>query len=147
MIKETSGVSNFLSIKSTVAAGQRSGLLPQLCRKGVIFLTEELRNILKAYAQKIHELLGESLTDIILYGSYARGEATPESDVNILILANLSESRIHELEPEIMLYTYEVNVANNILIHPLIKPYKLYHFWSSVHPLYQKIDSEGVKFY
>lgn len=113
----------------------------------MISLTEELRNILKAYAQKIHELLGEHLTDIILYGSYARGEATPESDINILILANLTETQIHEIEPDIMLYTYEVNVANDILIQPLVKPYKLYHFWSSVYPLYQKIDSEGVKFY
>lgn len=115
--------------------------------KGVIFLTEELRNILKAYAQHIHELLGEYLTDIILYGSYARGEATPASDVNILILANLTEEQIHEIEPEIMLYTYEVNLTHNILIHPLTAPYKLYHYWSSVHPLYQKIDAEGVKFY
>ncbi len=106
-----------------------------------------MRSILKEYAEQIHVFLGERLTDVILYGSYARGEATTESDVNILILVNMSEEQVHEVEAEIMLYTYEINVTYDILIHPLVKVYKLYHFWSSVYPLYQKIDSEGVKFY
>ena len=45
----------------------------------MIYTTEELREIIKPIAEKY------SIPAVYLFGSYARGEATDESDVDILV--------------------------------------------------------------
>jgi hypothetical protein len=45
--------------------------------------------------ERLKESLGESLVSFVLYGSYARGQIDPESDVDILIIAEgLSDSSL-----------------------------------------------------
>lgn len=56
--------------------------------KKVSRVTESLLEILK-------QRLGEKLVSVVLFGSYARGQITPESDVDILIIAEgLSSSSL-----------------------------------------------------
>lgn len=42
--------------------------------------------LLKVLSHELAELLGEELDRVILYGSYARGEERPDSDLDILIV-------------------------------------------------------------
>ena len=46
----------------------------------------ELQIILSEIAKTAKETFGEQLDSVILYGSYARGDYTPDSDVDIMIL-------------------------------------------------------------
>lgn len=54
--------------------------------------TEELNETLKglaiAYARALKELPGESLVAVVLFGSVARNEATPLSDIDLLVIAS-----------------------------------------------------------
>ncbi len=55
-------------------------------------LTEKARfemvlSILESLKEELGNCLGENLTSIVLYGSYARGQTTVDSDVDILIIA------------------------------------------------------------
>lgn len=45
-----------------------------------------LQIILTSLSQELKKLYGDRLADIILYGSQARGDAEPDSDIDILIL-------------------------------------------------------------
>jgi predicted nucleotidyltransferase len=38
----------------------------------------------------LHEMYGEGIKRVILYGSHARGEATKDSDVDVLVLVDQS---------------------------------------------------------
>ncbi len=46
----------------------------------------ELQIILSEIAKTARETFGEHLDSVILYGSYARGDYTPDSDVDMMIL-------------------------------------------------------------
>jgi len=45
-----------------------------------------LRPALEAYAGRLRSLFGDRLRELRLFGSYARGEAHEDSDVDVLVL-------------------------------------------------------------
>ncbi|OHD24016.1 MAG: hypothetical protein A2064_12905 [Spirochaetes bacterium GWB1_66_5] len=47
---------------------------------------DRLKHILNEYLQGIREALGHELDSLVLYGSQARGEATDESDIDVLCI-------------------------------------------------------------
>ncbi|MGB3494987.1 MAG: nucleotidyltransferase domain-containing protein [Elainellaceae cyanobacterium] len=47
-----------------------------------------VQGILAALSTYLRQLYGKRLAQLILFGSYARGEATPESDIDVLVVLN-----------------------------------------------------------
>lgn len=47
----------------------------------------ELRGLAEAYATLLEKHLGKRLISVVLFGSVARGSATPNSDIDLLIVA------------------------------------------------------------
>ena len=50
-------------------------------------MPENIRNIIYRFSQELRRILGDKLTKIIVYGSYARGDFRENSDIDIMILA------------------------------------------------------------
>lgn len=48
--------------------------------------TEDLKHLLVELKQGLINLYGQHLVALLLYGSYARGEQEPESDLDILLI-------------------------------------------------------------
>lgn len=62
-------------------------------------LNTMLGDVARAYASVLKKDLGKSLVSVVLYGSVARGEATPYSDIDLLVVADdLPRGRIARLE-------------------------------------------------
>lgn len=61
-------------------------------------LNTKLTTILDELKQSLRNIYGEQLSQIILYGSQARGEAQPDSDIDILIVLNKSFDYSQEIE-------------------------------------------------
>jgi len=47
-----------------------------------------LRRLAEEYAAGVHSLLGERLVSIVLFGSVARGDPSPTSDIDLLIVVD-----------------------------------------------------------
>lgn len=47
---------------------------------------DRVRVIVSQYRERLHHVLGDALDSVVLYGSQARGEATSDSDIDVLCL-------------------------------------------------------------
>ncbi len=108
-------------------------------------MPDEIKIILDEFNNKIKEYLGNCVVSIILYGSYARGDFTSYSDIDIMILVSSSDEEIKEYENAVYDCTFELELQHGKVLSPIIKNKNFFDYWSDTLPFYQNIVREGVK--
>ena len=106
-----------------------------------------MQNLIKQYVNEIKQIYGTHLRQIILYGSYARGDFRPDSDIDIMILVDLSEEEIQKSRDRVSDFTYDFNMDYDLLIMPVVKGMAHFKYWSEAYPFYQNVEKEGVNLY
>lgn len=103
-------------------------------------------NIINEFVKGVNEILGDRVKKIILYGSYARGDFNNSSDIDIMILTDLTDDEILEYREKIWEYSYEMEFDNNfdIMLSPLIKNINKFNDWLDALPFYMNVEREGV---
>ena len=103
-------------------------------------------NVIDEFVKGINEILGDRVKRIILYGSYARGDYNKSSDIDIMILTDLSDDEIFEYREKILDHAYEIEWDNNfdIALSPLIKNIDKFNYWLEALPFYMNVQREGV---
>jgi predicted nucleotidyltransferase len=82
--------------------------------------------------------------EIVLYGSQARADAQPDSDVDLLVL--LDEQIPAEKKRHIHDLLYDIALAEDMVISIIIKTTDRWNLpVSRATPLYQIIQKEGIK--
>ena len=104
-------------------------------------------NLLNQYVEIIKSIYGNNLRRVILYGSYARGDYSYESDIDIMILVDIPENDIKNYRHQLSDVTFDFNMDNDVDIKPLAKSEKLFDKWSDNYPFYSNISREGVTIY
>ena len=77
--------------------------------------------LLEDYQKELRKIYGLHLKSVILYGSYARGDFTQESDVDIMILVDLTEEEMDQYSDELAEVGFDYNVAHGIWMMPVVK--------------------------
>lgn len=86
----------------------------------------------------------EPRAKIILYGSYARGDANEESDIDLLILVE-KEKLSYKEKVDITKPLYSLEVETGRIISPLVKTELIWNDKYYYTPLYQNIQKEGME--
>jgi len=102
-----------------------------------------LNELLQRYVKDILRIYGKALHSVILYGSYARAD----SDIDILILVDLSDAEIHEKSRRLSDVTFDYNFDNDIAIMPIVKNTAHFNQWLRAYPFYNTIRKEGIELY
>ena len=105
---------------------------------------EDLSCLLERYKEAVSQILGDRLKRIILYGSYARGDFKQDSDMDIMILADIQPEEISNLADRIYDITYDFEVKYEMEINPSIQSIQVYEQWKGVYPFFMNIEKDGV---
>ncbi len=107
-------------------------------------LPNNIQNILNELILEIKNILKSKVNKIILYGSYARGDYKENSDLDIMILTDLSEEEIIDIRTEIWDIASDIGLENNIMISVMLKNIEDYNYWLDTLPFYMNVKEEGV---
>lgn len=110
-------------------------------------MSQSLNDLLKQYVEDVHTIYGQRLRAVILYGSYARGDFKPESDIDIMILVDLTDEEIKEKGHALSDMTFDYNFDNNLEIMPIVKNQEHFNKWLRAYPFYNNVKKEGIELY
>lgn len=110
-------------------------------------MPQAVSTILEQYVNDVQRIYGDKLESILLYGSYARGDFRDESDIDILILVDLTEEEIWNKGHSLSDLTFDYNYDHDLAIMPLVKNQAHFNKWIQAYPLYNIIRTEGVELY
>jgi len=102
---------------------------------------------LNIYVEKVKEIYGSHTRRILLYGSYARGDFTEESDIDILILLDMPDMEIKKYRHSLTEVTFELNEELELEIKPIAKYEEEFLRWERTYSFYANIKREGVELF
>lgn len=121
--------------------------MPTQYYDGSDFMSVTIEALLKRYIEALTQIYGTYLKSVILYGSYARGDYTRDSDIDIMILLDLTDMEIKKYRHELSGLTYDFNMDYDIDIKPIAKSEEHFQKWVSAYPFYSNVEKEGVKLF
>ena len=98
-------------------------------------------DVLKEFKSQIESLYGSRMKKIILYGSWARGDATEDSDIDLIVVLEGSLEPGKEIDRMIDIIT-DINLKYNVLIS--VYPVSAEDYLTLKTPLLMNARKEGV---
>lgn len=110
-------------------------------------MLQTTRNLIEQYVVEIQNIYGSHLRQVILFGSYARGDYRADSDIGIMILLDMSDLESKKYSQQLSHMTYDFNLDNDIDIKPIVKSEEFFKRWVVNYPFYASIQKEGGVLY
>ncbi len=107
----------------------------------------QLHQITDEVKQNMQSVLGDKLHQIILYGSYARGDYDSESDIDMMVLADVPENEMGNYRKQVNRVASKIGLAHDIMITIALKDKTFFDRHREILPFYQKVANEGVSIY
>ena len=101
-----------------------------------------IKTILRELRKELRKLYGDNLVKLMVFGSWARGEAYEDSDVDVVVVLRDMDSQGKEIDRMIDII-YELNLRHNTLIS--VYPVSEVSFAQLKSPLLMNIRKEGVE--
>lgn len=102
-------------------------------------------NIEKESIQKLIsgllEIFKQSVESIILYGSFARGTQTDESDIDIAVILKGYTEDMYE---QMIDYVVDLELEYDKVFSVLLIDYEKFREWEDIMPFYKNVKSEGI---
>lgn len=104
-------------------------------------MSARLRRILNELRFQLEAIYGERLIDLVLFGSQAWGDATPESDIDVMVVLKEPVDPGREIE-FVSPITAEISLKYNVVLSCVFMAANRYQHERS--PLLLNVRREGV---
>jgi predicted nucleotidyltransferase len=104
-----------------------------------------ISNIIQDFAKSVRKMMGNSLDSVIVYGSYARGDYSELSDIDVMLLVSLGEEEIKEISDQISDLAFDFMMKYGVDISPVITNIEHFNYWVDNLPYYRNVRDEGVR--
>lgn len=102
---------------------------------------DEIINKIVAFSR---EIFNDKFQNVILYGSYARGDFDNESDIDIMIMVDASRDELKKHRKTFSKFFSEINIEYGVFLTSKLQSSSYFKEWQNVMPFYQNIIKEGI---
>jgi len=107
----------------------------------MIVMERNVREAIEEFKREVKKLYGKRLKCIIVYGSHARGEATEDSDIDLMVVIKGKIKPGREIDKMIDIIT-SINLKYNVLLS--VYPTSEEEYRKTKSPLLMNIRKEGI---
>ena len=104
-----------------------------------------ISDIMQEFAKSVRKMLNNSLDSVIVYGSYARGDYSELSDIDVMLLVSLGEEDIKKISDQISDLAFDFMMKYGVDISPVITNVDHFNYWVDNLPFYRNVRDEGVR--
>jgi len=103
-----------------------------------------IEGIAQRVCKAARESLGEKLVKVILYGSFARGDYDEESDIDIMILADVPQEDTYAESMKISKLLKGIDLDFDLLVSFHVTSLAIFNKFLDVKPFYMNVLKDGV---
>ena len=103
-----------------------------------------VEEISKRVVRAAKDTLGDKLDRVYLYGSYARGDYNSESDIDFMILADVSQEEACRQRRPVRERLGDIDLEYDLLVSCVVTAKSLFEQCVSFLPFYKNVLTEGI---
>ena len=100
-------------------------------------------DVIKAYKH----VYGNDLEAVYIYGSYARNEELPDSDIDYVALINRRHKDIKKSLYDLWDCTGEIDLAHDVVVSAMAVDFEDFMKNNGSYPYYVNVTKDGIKIY
>ena len=104
-----------------------------------------ISDVMQEFAKSVRKILCNSLDSVIVYGSYARGDYSEFSDIDVMLLVSLGEEGIKKISDQISDLAFDFMMKYGVDISPVMTNIDHFNYWADNLPYYRNVRDEGVR--
>ena len=110
-----------------------------------MFTEQEVAKIIRELCAEVSALFPGEKLEAILFGSYARRDAEPGSDIDVMILADSSRNEIADKNWDIGNIAADILMNYGVVVSPVVENREFFRKNTDALPFYRNIANEGVR--
>ena len=103
--------------------------------------------LLKKFVDRMKSQLGDKMIKIVVYGSYARGEVSDESDIDIMVFIDADPGELRQYREGVLDVQVELSLEFGVLVSVVMQSRTEFEHWLPAIPFFQNVDREGIDIY
>lgn len=106
--------------------------------------SESIGIVVQHLAMEMKRIFGNKLKKVILYGSCARGDFSPDSDIDVMILLDIPQEDLPIARKMVMDASDRLDLDYDVVLTPVVQTYQNFERYRNASVFYQNIEKEGV---
>jgi predicted nucleotidyltransferase len=113
-----------------------------MAENGLDRLKGREREAVLEFVRLLKDGFSELVSSVALFGSHARGESTPDSDIDVLVVVRSEDWRIHK---QVRYLAADINVQYDVILSPRVWSVSHRQEMEDLHSLlYQNIRRDSI---
>jgi predicted nucleotidyltransferase len=108
---------------------------------------KDIEIIKQAIIFQLQNIFSDKLSEVILYGSYARGDFKEDSDIDFAAIVKIDRKDIGQYNSNLGHLMSEISLQYDLLPSIDCIPKDEFLYWKQYLPYYKNIDMEGIRIY